>query len=166
MISFYGKNPSGLWQDELKLDSITLFQSKMIFELWPNCRTTLGLNFHLPVHHRSTTHLQNSACLKLVFAWSSFQCTESHAAAGQRRDIAKVCCTQSFCLVIFSNQLVWTSSVSLVACGAVELVRYPVTGLGCSLVDGEALWPTGFELEFDVCNIKWFTCKTRGNVEH
>lgn len=109
-------------------------------------------------HRRRTSsgsHLQHQALVVVVGAGSPLQGGEGHVASGQRGDVAELVRAQGGLLVISRpDEGLQVLSVGLPAGAAVILVGQPRAVLLRALVDGEALWPAGVELQSDVGDLK------------
>lgn len=103
----------------------------------------------------SGSHLQHQALVVVVGAGSPLQGGEGHVASGQRGDVTELVRAQGGLLVVSRpDEGLQVLPVGLPAGAAVILVGQPRAVLLRALVDGEALWPAGVELQSDVGDLK------------
>ena len=98
--------------------------------------------------------LEHWTALELVRARSTFQSTEGHRAASQRRNVAELVRAQWNVLPLALNDSSVRQAVHFFAVGAVELEGNPLGALVSSLVDGEALGPWRVEFDLHVSDIE------------
>lgn len=107
-------------------------------------------------------HLQDRAVVEVVGAGPTLQRGEGHVPPGERRDVAEVGGAERLLLVLpGADEAAGGLLVGLLTGAAVVLVRHPGAPLAGPLVDGEALRPTGVELEPDVGDVEGLPCREK-----
>lgn len=102
--------------------------------------------------------LQHRAIVKVVGAGPSFQGRKGHVAPGERRNVTEFIRAQGLLLVpSCPDEAAVCLRVGVLAGAAVVLVRDPGPVFPCALVNGEALWAAGVELEAHIRDVKSFS---------
>lgn len=106
-------------------------------------------------------YLQHRAVVKVVGTGPSLQGREGHVAPSEGRNVTEFIGTQGLLLIApCPDEAAACLQVGVLAGATVVLVGDPGPVLPCALVDGEALWAAGVELEAHVGDIKSFPCGT------
>lgn len=100
--------------------------------------------------------------VEVVGAGPPLQRGESHVSSSERRDVAEVGGAQRLLLILSgADETATLLLVGLPTGTAVVLIRDPGTVLVGPLVDSEALWSAGVELQPDVGDVEGLTCRGR-----
>lgn len=105
-------------------------------------------------------YLKHRAVVKVVRAGAALECREGHVSSSERRDVAELIRAESLLLVFAgADEPAVRLAVGFLARAAVVLVRDPRAVLARALVDDEALWAAGVELETHVGDVKGLAWK-------
>lgn len=119
-----------------------------------------GENSQFP-HHLVSAYLQHRTVVKVIGTGPSFQGWKGHVAPGEGGNVTEFISTQGLLLIpSCPDEATVGLWVSILAGATVVLVRNPGPVFSSALINGEALWTAGVELETHVSDVKSLSCGT------